>query len=110
MKPFSEWAAHYGYEDTPEARNDYARYVAELRVLGGTTAALEQLARAADHVGEMQDVLRNGDGMGSLVAAYSDALDALTQALKLAQSVPDEPCFLDDGPPLEPPTFINRPK
>lgn len=89
MKKFTEWAEHYGYQDTPEARADYARYVNELRVMGGGTAALEQLARAADHVGEMEDILRNGDGMGALVAAYSDALDALTQALKLAQDVHD---------------------
>lgn len=31
------------------------------------------------------------------------------EQLELFQSVPVEPCFLDDGEPLEPPTFINRP-
>lgn len=36
MKKFTERAEHYGYQDTPEARDDYARYVAELRVLRGT--------------------------------------------------------------------------
>lgn len=85
MKKFTEWAEHYGYQDTPEARADYARYVNELRVLGSKSAALEQLARAADHVGEMQDALRDGDGFDSMLAAYTDALDALTQALKLAK-------------------------
>lgn len=91
MKKFTEWAEHYGYQDTPAARGDYARYVNELRVLGGTTAALQELAKAADHVGEMQDILRDGDGFDSILAAYTDALDALTQALKLAQSIPESP-------------------
>ncbi|MFT0534460.1 hypothetical protein ACMHYJ_16790 [Castellaniella hirudinis] len=30
MKTFTEWATHYGYDDTPEARADYERYQAEL--------------------------------------------------------------------------------
>lgn len=95
MKKFTEWAEHYGYQDTPEARADYARYVTELRELAGTTAALEQLARAADHVGEMQDILRDGDGFESMLAAYTDALDALTQALQLSLTIKAHP--VDDG-------------
>lgn len=87
MKSFSEWAAHYGYEDTSEARGEYARYITELRVLGGTAAALEELTRAADHLQEMRDILKDGDGMTSMLAAYSDAVSALTAALQHAQAL-----------------------
>lgn len=84
MKPFSEWAAHYGYEDTPAARNDYARYVTELRVLGSKSTALERLAQAADHVAEMQDIIEDRDGIEPLVCAYQDASDRLTEGLRSA--------------------------
>lgn len=33
MKTFKEWAEHYGYDDTQEARADYARYLSELELL-----------------------------------------------------------------------------
>lgn len=33
MRTFAEWAEHYGYEDTPEARADYGRYQDELLIL-----------------------------------------------------------------------------
>lgn len=82
MKKFAEWAEHYGYQDNPASRADYARYVTELRQLGGMSTALRELDRAADHLNEMRDILTNGDGAVALVAAYSDALDALTQALQ----------------------------
>lgn len=82
MKKFEEWADHYGYQDTPEARADYARYVHELRHLGAMTAALEGLDKAADHIAEMREILTDGDSIESLTAAYSDALDSLTQALQ----------------------------
>lgn len=33
MKTFTEWAEHYGYDDTPQARADYERYLSELELL-----------------------------------------------------------------------------
>lgn len=84
MKKFTEWAEHYGYQDTPEARSDYARYVAELRLLGSKSAALEHLAQAADHIAEMQDVIEDRDGIESLICAYQDASDRLTEGLRSA--------------------------
>lgn len=82
MKTFKEWAQHYGQQDTPEARQDYSRYVAELRLLGDMAAAMKYLEQAADHVAEMREVIKNGDGMPSLVAAYRDATEALCGALQ----------------------------
>jgi len=32
------------------------------------------------------------------------------EQLELFQALPDEPHFQDDGQPLEPPPFINRPR
>lgn len=82
MKSFEVWANHYGYQDTPEARADYARYVGELRQLGRMTAARAALDSAVDYIREMRDVLDDGDGIESFTAAYSDAVEALTDALK----------------------------
>ena len=82
MKTFSQWAEHYGYQDNPASRADYALYVTELRQLGRMSTAFSELDRAADHLNEMRDILKNGDGPTSLLSAYADALDALTLALK----------------------------
>lgn len=90
MRTFKEWAQHYGQQDTPEARQDYSRYVAELRMLGGMTTAMRELERAADHVAEMQEILKNGDGMQSMLAAYGDATDALCRALQYSLEI-DKP-------------------
>lgn len=46
--------------------------------------ACEALATAADHVGEMQDILEHRDGMTALVCAYQDAIEHLTMGLRLA--------------------------
>lgn len=32
-RPYDEWRNHYGYEDTPKARNDYAEYQKQLDIL-----------------------------------------------------------------------------
>jgi|SRR5690554_2524712 hypothetical protein len=87
MKNFDEWAKHYGYghEHTPEALTDYARYRIELRVQGGKSSALQELSRATGLIGEMEDILRDDDGIVSFVEAYAEAQYALTQALQHAQ-------------------------
>lgn len=47
-------------------------------------ASLRELAKAAEHIGEMQDILRDNDGMAALLAAYQDAVDGLTSGLRQA--------------------------
>lgn len=100
MKKFIEWAEHYGYQDTPEARADYQRYREELMQLTQSCQSSPQkrlqadlqafhrlLDEAADRIGEMRDYQEWGEGVESVFCGYKAALEALGDAMQIALDV-----------------------
>ncbi len=72
----------------------------------------DHLNTAAELIREMQEILDEGTDLQAFIEFYADATDQLTKSVSAAMlaTLPTEPCFLDDGEPLEPPTRITLPK
>lgn len=74
----------------------------------------ENLEMASDVIQEMLEMLDSNDpedGIQAFVEAYESTTEYLLKAMRIAvvAAIP-EPCFLDDGEPLDPPTHITLPK